>query len=151
MEITRLISLCTFCILLASCTAIANEPYPEIKSIYWSDADSGRINGTFKFRIANMDAPETRSMKQRGGAKCESERVLGYQAKAWAVSVTEGAQMAIQKDYGLDRYDRYVIDLTVNGRDYGGIGAKAGTLKEWPHKNGRALREKPDWCLGGKG
>ena len=49
-------------------------------SIYWSDADSGRL-GDLKFRIANKDAPETGSLRQRGGAKCEAERQLGYEAR----------------------------------------------------------------------
>ena len=50
-------------------------------TIYWSDGDSGRL-GELKFRLANIDAPETRSLKQRGGAKCEAERAIGYEAKA---------------------------------------------------------------------
>ena len=61
----------------------AQEPVPlayditdVYSSIYWSDADSGRL-GKLKFRLANVDAPETGSMKQRGGAKCEYERELG--------------------------------------------------------------------------
>ena len=56
-------------------------------SIYWSDADSGRL-GKLKFRLANVDAPETGSMKQRGGAKCEFERELGYESKAYIVGFT---------------------------------------------------------------
>ena len=31
----------------------------EITSIYWSDADSGRLNGSIKFRLNSVDAPET--------------------------------------------------------------------------------------------
>ena len=57
----------------------SNSPAPyqqSYTSIYWSDADSGRL-GELKFRIANKDAPEAGSLKQRGGAKCEAERELG--------------------------------------------------------------------------
>ena len=56
--------------------SLISETY---SSIYWSDGDSGRL-GKLKFRLANIDAPETRSMKQRGGAKCEYERELGFEA-----------------------------------------------------------------------
>ncbi|GAA6157384.1 hypothetical protein NBRC116588_28570 [Pyruvatibacter sp. HU-CL02332] len=41
--------------------------------IYWSDGDSGRI-GEMKFLLADVDAPETGSLTQRGGARCEAER-----------------------------------------------------------------------------
>ena len=74
-------------------------------SIYWSDADSGRL-GKLKFRLANVDAPETGSMKQRGGAKCEFERERGYESKAYIVGFTKGKAIRIVRDYGEDRYGR---------------------------------------------
>ena len=55
--------------------------------IYWSDGDSGRIDG-MPFRLADIDAPETGGEGARGGAKCESERELGFAAKAWVVELT---------------------------------------------------------------
>ena len=57
------------------------------KTIYWSDGDSGRIDG-MPFRLADIDAPETGGVGARGGAKCESERELGFAAKAWVVELT---------------------------------------------------------------
>ena len=72
-----------------------SEPY---SSIYWSDGDSGRL-GQLKFRLANKDAPETGSLKQRGGAKCEFERELGYEAKAYMVGFTKEKTMRIVRDY----------------------------------------------------
>jgi len=93
----------------------ASEPValPEsYSSIYWSDGDSGRL-GKLKFRLANVDAPETGSMKQRGGAKCESERELGYEAKAYIVEFTKDKTISIVRDYGEDRYGRLVVDLEV--------------------------------------
>lgn len=122
------------------------KSYPTITSIYWSDGDSGRINGSFKFRIANVDAPETGSMKQRGGAKCEAERALGYEAKAYIVTLTKDAVLHIERDQGLDRYGRLVIDLSTNGVDVGTSGMNAGHLRAWPHKGHKALQKKPDWC-----
>lgn len=68
---------------LAACSASAGDvveaPYSDIaySSIYWSDGDSGRL-GKLKFRLANIDAPETGSLKQRGGAKWG---LLGISAK----------------------------------------------------------------------
>jgi len=114
-------------------------------SIYWSDGDSGRL-GDLKFRLANIDAPETGSLKQRGGAKCEAERAIGYEAKAFLVTFTKGKTLQITKDYGEDRYGRLVIDLSADGTDIAAAGVNAGHLRAWPHKKGRALSPKPDWC-----
>ena len=114
-------------------------------SIYWSDADSGRL-GDLKFRIANKDAPETGTLKQRGGAKCESERALGYDAKAYMVGFTKSKIIRVEREYGEDRYGRLVVDLTADGIDVGNAGKEAGHLRNWPHKNGRAMTPKPDWC-----
>jgi len=96
-------------------------------SIYWSDADSGRL-GKLKFRLANVDAPETGSMKQRGGAKDKAIRII--------------------KDYGEDRYGRLVVELEANGFDVAKAGVEAGHLKDWLHIKGRAQSPKPDWCEG---
>ena len=108
---------------MSSCLAVAGDTTskPEIEnhvftSIYWSDADSGRL-GKLKFRIANKDAPETGSLKQRGGAKCEAERELGYEAKAYMVGYTKGKLIRIERDYGEDLYGRLVVDLGADGDD----------------------------------
>ena len=114
-------------------------------SIYWSDGDSGKL-GDLKFRIANKDAPETGSLKQRGGAKCEAERALGYEAKAYMVGITKDKEIRIERDYGKDRYGRLVVDLSADGNDVGDAAVDAGHLRNWRHKNGRALSSKPDWC-----
>jgi len=114
-------------------------------SIYWSDADSGRL-GKLKFRLANVDGPETGSLKQRGGAKCELERELGYEAKAYIVGFTKDKTIRIVRDYGKDRYGRLVVDLEADGSDVGKSGVDAGHLKDWLHIKGRAQYPKPDWC-----
>ena len=114
-------------------------------SIYWSDGDSGRL-GKIKFRLANIDAPETRSLKQRGGAKCEAERAIGYEAKAFLVRFTKGKEIKITRNYGKDRYDRLVVDLTANDVDIASAAVAAGHLRDWPHKKGQALAPKPAWC-----
>ena len=114
-------------------------------SIYWSDGDSGRIDG-MKFRLANVDAPETGGVGARGGAKCEAERVIGYDAKAFMVELTREADLVITSNSGPDRYGREVITLSANGQDVARAGIAAGHLGEWPHKGRRALTKKPDWC-----
>ena len=114
-------------------------------SIYWSDGDSGRL-GKLKFRLANIDAPETGSMKQRGGAKCENERAIGYEAKAFIVEFTKDKTISIVRDYGEDRYGRLVVDLEADGADVAKAGVDAGHLKDWLHIKGRAQSPKPDWC-----
>lgn len=137
-------------LLFSTMACAAKEPIETVvsksyTSIYWSDADSGRLS-ELKFRIANKDAPETGSLKQRGGAKCEAERALGYEAKAFMVGFTKGKIIRISGEYGKDRYGRVVVDLTADGRDVGDAGEAAGHLRDWPHKKGRALTPKPDWC-----
>lgn len=122
--------------------AFAAEP----SKIYWSDGDSGRLDG-MKFRLANIDVPETGSMKQRGGAKCEAEREIGFEAKEFIVEFTRGKQIEITRDYGEDRYDRLVVDLSADGVDVAQAAVAAGHLRSWPHKKGRAQAPKPDWCV----
>lgn len=117
----------------------------EASKIYWSDGDSGRL-GKLKFRLANIDAPETGSLKQRGGAKCEAEREIGYDAKEFIVEFTRGKVIKITRNYGEDRYDRLVVDLSADGVDVAKAAVAAGHLQPWPHKKGRAQAPKPDWC-----
>jgi len=120
---SRIFALAVLSLAMSSCLAVAGDTTskPEIEnhvftSIYWSDADSGRL-GKLKFRIANKDAPETGSLKQRGGAKCEAERELGYEAKAYMVGYTKGKLIRIERDYGEDLYGRLVVDLGADGDD----------------------------------
>ncbi|MEO0450197.1 MAG: thermonuclease family protein [Pseudomonadota bacterium] len=117
----------------------------EGQSIYWSDGDSGRIDG-MKFRLADVDAPETGGVGAIGGAKCEFERELGFEAKAFMVDLTRNAELVITSNSGPDRYEREVITLSANGQDVARAGLEAGHLGEWPHKGRRALKKKPDWC-----
>ena len=111
--------------LLTTCSAQQTQLINNTANeIYWSDGDSGRLDGV-KFRLANVDAPETGGVGARGGAKCEAERALGYEAKAFMVDFTRTAELQITQEYGTDRYDRLVVDLAVNGRDLGDAGVEA--------------------------
>lgn len=119
----------------------------KVKSIYWSDADSGRINGSLKFRLNSVDAPETGGVGAAiGGAQCEKERELGFEAKEWIVGFTNEKALDVSKDYGEDRYGRLIIDLSSGGVDVGREGVSKGHLKEWPHEGSKTLSSKPIWC-----
>lgn len=111
--------------------------------VYWSDGDSGRLPDGTKFRLHGVDAPETRSLKQIGGAECESERELGYIAKEKVLELTRDADIKVTRDYGPDRYDRLVVDLSVDGEDLAARLVAEGTHKVWDYDGGAP---KPDWC-----
>lgn len=119
-----------------------------ITEIYWSDADSGRINGE-RFRLYNIDAPETGGVGAAiGPAQCELERERGFAAKAFMVEQTRDAELKISATNGYDKMPepRLLIELTVNGEDVAARGIEAGFLKPWPHDGTKALTPKPDWC-----
>lgn len=117
----------------------------SVSKIYWSDGDSGRLDGK-SFRLANVDAPEKGGVGAIGGAKCEAERELAFETKEYIVELTRTADVEISKSYGEDKYGREVVDLSVNGRDLAELGLSNGRYKPWPHKGQRALTRKPDWC-----
>ena len=129
----------------ASATTDRSGNAQTAENIYWSDGDSGRIDGQ-PFRLANVDSPETGGVGARGGARCEAEREIGYDAKEFIVALTRNADVQIAQSYGEDRYGRLVVDLTVNGRSLAEIGMEAGHYQPWPHRGQRALAPKPDWC-----
>lgn len=140
-------------ILALSITACADPP-PEslikidatINNIYWSDGDSGRIDGV-DFRLSNVDAPETGGVGAAiGGAKCELERERGFAAKEFIFELTQGAELKVTARHGVDRFDRQVVALSANGVDVASAGIEAGVLKVWPHDGQRQLAKKPEWC-----
>ena len=83
------IGLCALSATLAACAPAAMGNGPDVTSeavytlsvgdvvtdLYSSDGDSGRANRV-KFRLADIDAPETGGVGAPGGAKCEAEREL---------------------------------------------------------------------------
>jgi|AntAceMinimDraft_5_1070358.scaffolds.fasta_scaffold01221_8 endonuclease YncB( thermonuclease family) len=120
----------------------------QITAIYWSDADSGRINGE-RFRLSDIDAPETGGVGAAiGGAKCEKERERGFDAKEFVVEFTRIKELRITHTYGYDKMPepRLLIDLSADGEDVAQSGIEAGFLRPWPHDGTKALAPKPDWC-----
>lgn len=119
-----------------------------ITEIYWSDADSGRINGE-RFRLSDVDAPETGGVGAAiGPAQCEKERERGFEAKEFVVQLTRNKDLRISHTYGFDKMPepRLLIDLTADGEDVAQSGIDAGFLRPWPHDGTKALAPKPNWC-----
>lgn len=84
---------------LGGCSINGSNQIPaddsSISNIYWSDGDSGRLDGV-PFRLKDVDAPETGGVGAAiGGAKCEKERELGYLAKEFMVTLTANAALTI--------------------------------------------------------
>lgn len=81
-------------VLIANCAQAQSEPR-EIKSIYWSDGDSGRITlldgEVVKFRIDDWDAPETGGVGAAiGPAQCELERDVVMQLRrSWSITLSQ--------------------------------------------------------------
>jgi endonuclease YncB( thermonuclease family) len=127
----------------AAASAASASAAQEALTVYWSDGDSGRLSDGTKFRLHGIDAPETGSMKQRGGAKCESERALGYEAKEAALELTRGHTVHVSEIRDTDRYGRTVLRLDMDGKDIAGLLVAGGTHRIWDY-DGR--EKKPDWC-----
>lgn len=123
--------------------------YP-IKSIYWSDGDSGRIthpDGTVtKFRLDDWDAPETGGVGAAiGAAQCELERKRGFASKAYMVENTrQNVYYATRDEY--DGYERLLVDIIVDQAELAPRAYLAGHLKSWKHDGAKSLEKRPQWC-----
>jgi endonuclease YncB( thermonuclease family) len=132
-------------LIAAACTTAPAGHADPVKSIYWSDGDSGRADGV-AFRLADVDAPETGGIGSRGGARCEAERVRGFTAKAFILDATKGADLAITYNGEVDDFGRKVATVTVGGKDLGAMGVAAGHLRPYVFNGKRATMPKPNWC-----
>ena len=118
----------------------------SLTHIYWSDADSGYLKGR-KFRLKDVDGPETRSLRQRGGAKCEAEIVLGYEHKAAMKALTQNKTIVETGNFGKDIYGRELLSLSVDGEDLRALAIQKGILRSWRFSDkNKPLEPKPDWC-----
>ena len=147
-------ALLSLAFILSACTPVSAYEQPaDIRSIYWSDGDSGRITlesgEVLKFRRNDIDAAETGGVGAAiGGAKCEKERELGFKAKEWAVEYTRDVEIVITDDHGDDRHGRNIFDLSANKQDVGQSGIAAGVYGSWRHDGKKALGPRPNWCVG---
>lgn len=128
-----------------ACLTLPSHAQP-VTSIYWHDGDSGVIDGV-KFRLADVDAPETGGVGAVNGARCEAERAAGFEAKAWIIDATKGRKLVITGgDAKPDKWGRRVLTLTADGMDLGKLAVASGHLKPYVFENGRSKGKKPGWC-----
>lgn len=118
------------------------EPVGTIK---WDDGDSGKADGV-KFRLADVDAPETKPVGSISGAKCEEERVLGRKAKAFIVETAAGKKLTISYNGEVDQWGRKIATVTVDGHDLGAIGVASGHLRPYVFNGDKPTMPKPKWC-----
>ena len=141
--------------LLAANGAQAQNVLNPVKSIYWSDGDSGRITlpdgQVVKFRIDDWDAPETGGVGAAvGPAQCELERERGYAAKEFMVNNTRSGVTFTdnnQRDNVPNR-KALLVHLYVDGASLIEKAVSKGHLKSWKHDGSKALEPRPDWCGG---
>lgn len=133
------------CLSLVACDLAVAPPETGVQSIRWSDGDSGEIDGV-RFRLVDVDAPETGPVGSSKGARCTRERDRGRTAKVFMEALTENAALSMRV-FETDQYGRLVIGLDADGENVITAAIEAGHLKDWPHENGRALTAKPDWCV----
>lgn len=102
------------------------------------DGDTFDI-GVERVRIANIDAPETKS------AKCDAERRLGEVAKRRLQELLSSPGFEIERGdpksgRAKDRYGRTLATAYVDGVDVGSILIEEGLARPW-----RGKREP--WCI----
>ena len=122
---------------LSSCIPVESVPVSEV---VWADGDSGRVDGA-RFRLADVDAPELGS-----SAKCAHERELGRAAKSFVEAITSSGNVQMVDWGDVDRYDRKVVDLMVDGQSVIDLAIAEGHLEPWTHIDGRSVGPKPYWC-----
>lgn len=100
------------------------------------DGDTLNIDGQ-SHRLHGIDAPELRR------AQCDKEKRWGYEAKGFLSGYLIGKDVQITHNYGLDRYDRPVVDVSVNGEDLGQTLINEGYAQAWDYDGGE---QRPEWC-----
>lgn len=88
-----------------------------------------------RIRLENIDTPET-----GGRAQCAAERQLGARATQQARSLISNAQrLDVRRTGRIDRYQRTIAFVEVDGRDFGELMIEEGLARPW-----RGRREP--WC-----
>jgi endonuclease YncB( thermonuclease family) len=104
----------------------------------WCVVDGDTIddeNSGIRYRITNIDAPETDDR-----AACAAERAIGERAKAYAKGVLRNAQRIEALPRGrIDRYGRAVAHIRVDGADLGAIMVRRGFAVWWAGR-------REGWC-----
>lgn len=107
-------------------------------SVAWVDGDSGTIDGK-EFRLHGVDAPEGSPSR----AMCARERQLSAGSREAAQRATWNRHVVVSRRYGKDRYDRELVDLSVDGQSVARKLIASGHVKRW---NFEAGQPKPNWC-----
>lgn len=94
------------------------------------DGDTLWLGGE-KIRIVNIDAPEI-------NGQCAYERALAITARDRLAELLNAGSIAIERE-GVDRYQRTLARVTVDGVDVGSVLVGEGLAREWA---GRRL----PWC-----
>lgn len=114
------------------------EPVPLTHSANWRviDGDTYQdMNTGERVRLENIDTPETGPR-----ARCTAERNLGNRATQQARSfITNARQLDVRRTGRIDRYDRVIAFIEIDGRDLGQMMIAEGLARPW-----RGRREP--WC-----
>jgi micrococcal nuclease len=96
------------------------------------------VTADITYRIENIDTPETGSR-----ARCVAERNLGNRATSAARAlITNASDLEIRATGRIDRYQRVIAFVLVDGRDLGETLIAEGLARPW-----RGRREP--WCDAG--
>lgn len=99
----------------------------------FEDLDTGA-----RYRLENIDTPET-----GGRARCTAERQLGNRATEQArLLIANARELNIRSTGRIDRYDRIIAFVQIDGRDLGELMIEEGLARPW-----RGRREP--WCDAG--
>lgn len=110
----------------------------DAERIHWRVIDGDTFEDLVtgdRYRLENIDTPETGSR-----ARCRAERELGDRATARARAFIAGARrLDVRRTGRIDRYDRIIAFVRINGRDLGELMIGEGLARPW-----RGRREP--WC-----
>lgn len=124
---------------LWSTTVVAQDAPPATGRIVWvTDGDTVRLESGERIRIADIDAPETRT----GQARCRAEILRGERSTDIARRLLDGRIVAIER-VGVS-YSRTVARLRVDGTDVAQL-LVAQDVGRWWHRG----ISKPAWCAAG--
>jgi endonuclease YncB( thermonuclease family) len=111
------------------------------QAVHWRVIDGDTfedLDTRDRYRLENIDTPETGPR-----ASCSAERELGDRATQRARAfITTAARLEVRRTGRVDRYDRIIAFVSVDGRDLGELMIAEGLARPW-----RGRREP--WCDAG--
>lgn len=112
-------------------------------TVYWSDGASGRLSDGTRFRLEGVSVPAIGPLHEREGARCETERRLGFEARRIATDLTRGHEVVVTGISGRDRLGRNIVTLSLGNRDLADMLAARGLHHYDPVGSDAAI----DWCV----